>query len=176
MTHLGYYGEGAETIDYLLDTVRREVENTDCLQGDATGVLSFFILREFFDRLSNHAESWRWFWLWTRFTSFESPTWRISWSYVSFLFDGHHISSVWMKEWWWLTAFSLRLTCPNRLWSPTMPCSVHIIISNRQTCSSLSITKHSTTYAHDRWRSPFRHWMTVRVALITMPAFVSMSF
>ena len=30
---LGYYGEGAETIDYMLDTVRREVENTDCMQG-----------------------------------------------------------------------------------------------------------------------------------------------
>ncbi|CAF3752924.1 unnamed protein product [Rotaria sordida] len=29
----GYYGEGAEIIDYMLDTVRREVENTDCLQG-----------------------------------------------------------------------------------------------------------------------------------------------
>jgi len=30
---LGYYGEGAEIIDYLLDTIRHEVENTDCLQG-----------------------------------------------------------------------------------------------------------------------------------------------
>ena len=30
----GYYGEGAEMIDYMLDAVRREVENTDCMQGN----------------------------------------------------------------------------------------------------------------------------------------------
>ncbi|CAF1312382.1 unnamed protein product [Adineta ricciae] len=29
----GYYGEGSETIDYLLDSIRREVESTDCMQG-----------------------------------------------------------------------------------------------------------------------------------------------
>lgn len=78
MTRLGYYGEGAETIDYLLDTVRREVENTDCLQGDAGGVLFSFNTREFSLRLPNHAESWRWIWFRTRFTSFESLTRGIS--------------------------------------------------------------------------------------------------
>ncbi len=43
---LGYYGEGAETIDYILDTVRREVENTDCMQGmnDSTSFLSKIFL------------------------------------------------------------------------------------------------------------------------------------
>ena len=30
----GYYGEGAEMIDYMLDAIRREVENTDCMQGN----------------------------------------------------------------------------------------------------------------------------------------------
>jgi hypothetical protein len=38
---LGYYGEGAETIDYMLDTVRREVENTDCMQGNIE-ILCFY--------------------------------------------------------------------------------------------------------------------------------------
>ena len=32
--HRGYYGEGAETILHILDAVRREVENTDCMQGN----------------------------------------------------------------------------------------------------------------------------------------------
>lgn len=39
----GYYGEGAETIDYILDTVRHEVENTDCMQGKNENYLIFFI-------------------------------------------------------------------------------------------------------------------------------------
>ncbi|CAF1266659.1 unnamed protein product, partial [Didymodactylos carnosus] len=29
----GYYSEGAETVDYILEVVRREVETTDCMQG-----------------------------------------------------------------------------------------------------------------------------------------------
>jgi hypothetical protein len=50
---LGYYGEGAETIDYMLDTVRREVENTDCMQGynNKTSFL-FKIFSRFFFFLS----------------------------------------------------------------------------------------------------------------------------
>lgn len=35
--NLGYYGEGAETLDYILESVRREMENTDCLQGRRDG-------------------------------------------------------------------------------------------------------------------------------------------
>ena len=30
----GHYTEGAEMVDSVLDVVRKEAENTDCLQGD----------------------------------------------------------------------------------------------------------------------------------------------
>lgn len=32
----GHYTEGAELIDFVLDVVRKEVENCDCLQGNQT--------------------------------------------------------------------------------------------------------------------------------------------
>lgn len=40
--YLGYYGEGGELIDYVLDTVHREIENTDCLQGKYKNVSFVF--------------------------------------------------------------------------------------------------------------------------------------
>jgi tubulin beta len=34
----GHYTEGAELIDFVLDVVRKEVENCDCLQGNQTSL------------------------------------------------------------------------------------------------------------------------------------------
>lgn len=54
IVYSGYYGEGAETLDYILESVRREMENTDCLQGKVlrrrmTHKLFYLILNQVFN-------------------------------------------------------------------------------------------------------------------------------
>lgn len=43
----GYYGEGSETIEYVLEAIRREIENTDCMQGEENDakVSQFFLFQ-----------------------------------------------------------------------------------------------------------------------------------
>lgn len=43
----GHYTEGAELIDSVLDVVRKEAENCDCLQGN-NGVWRFSLWKHFF--------------------------------------------------------------------------------------------------------------------------------
>ena len=58
-------------IDHMLDTVRREVENTDCLQGKSDRcALGWQIFVR--SRLSIHAEYRWWIRFWTWFIGIES--------------------------------------------------------------------------------------------------------
>jgi len=59
----GHYTEGAELIDSVLDVVRKEVENSDCLQGRQLMCCDFFELQH--PMFMIHA----WFW-YQRFVTF----------------------------------------------------------------------------------------------------------